>query len=131
MSKPVPIFRPIGAPLEVPDEALNALSDKLGVPSLKKPDLAPAPSRLEAQPAVQAAGTSAPDREEDIAEAPLEKLSVLVPAYLTLALRQRSAGERLSQRYYVMKGLQAIGFPVEPADLISDGRRVRSKGGKP
>jgi hypothetical protein len=131
MSKPVPVFRPIGAPLdEVSDDVLNQLSDKLGVPSLKKPEQPPSPSRSGQPSPPRAAVARIPEQVDEAADVPLEKLSVLVPDYLTLALRERSAKERLSQRYYVMKGLQAIGFPVEPADLISDGRRLRSKAGK-
>ena len=43
MSKPMPVFRPISAPLDVSDEDLNALGDSLGVPTMKKPEPPPAP----------------------------------------------------------------------------------------
>ena len=42
MSKPTPLFRSIGEPLNVSDDALNKVVEKLGVPSLVKPDSSPA-----------------------------------------------------------------------------------------
>ena len=43
MSKPAPIFRQIAAPLDVSDDALNTLGDKLGVPTMVRPEPPPAP----------------------------------------------------------------------------------------
>ena len=44
MSKNPPVFRQISAPLDVSDDDLNALGDKLGVPTMVKPETPPAPA---------------------------------------------------------------------------------------
>ena len=139
MSKTAPVFRPIG-PLEVPDDALNALSEKLGVPNLVRPPPAPAakapaapanePSRdplALPKPPEPAAGAPAP--EETLP--PIEKLTIEIPGYLAQALRRDCAERRVTNRYLVLLGLQAIGYAVEPADLVPDLRRPRYKAVRP
>jgi hypothetical protein len=141
MSKPAPVFRPIGAPLDVPDEALNALSDKLGVPSLVKPEATPAanfgaktsisgPEKVSESPArsVEAAELAVGIQSE--APSPQEKLTIELPAYLTHALRRDCAEKRVTQRYLVLQGLQAIGYAVNPSDLVPDNRRPQGKAGR-
>lgn len=136
MSKPAPVFRQIG-PLEVPDDALNALSEQLGVPSLVRPPPAPAvktpsaPAReFMASPPAQADPIfRAPAREE--APVPIEKLTIEIPGYLAHALRRDCAEKRVTNRYLVLLGLQAIGYAVEAADLVPDLRRPRHKAGRP
>jgi hypothetical protein len=56
-----------------------------------------------------------------------EKITFELSVYVTAAMRQRSATERLSHRYYVLVGLRAVGFEVDEQDLIPDGRRLRSR----
>jgi hypothetical protein len=145
MSKNRPVFRPISGPLDVPDDALNALGDRLGVPTMVKPEPAPSPD-IDAMPANPAShsvamsfrNTPSPTRrnaplnqKRPLAfEVPLpasEKITVELPGYLTAAMRQRSAAERLSHRYYVLMGLRAIGFEVDDQDLVPDGRRTRPR----
>jgi len=136
MSKPAPVFRPIG-PLEVPDDALNALSEQLGVPNLVRPSPTPAAKAL-AVPASESAVSPpapaepvvrAPAPEEALA--PIEKLTIEIPAYLAQALRRDCAEKRVTNRYLVLLGLQAIGYGVEPADLVPDLRRPRYRAGRP
>ncbi len=146
MSKNPPVFRQIVAPLEVPDEALNALGDRLGVPTMVKPDQAPAPT-IDAAPEnppvreFSRPGRHAPSlgrqnlplgqkRPSPLpAVEPLtEKITVELPTYLSAALRREGAERRITTRTLVMMGLQALGFEVHEEDLIPDGRRTRSRG---
>ena len=62
---------------------------------------------------------------------PQEKLTVDLPVYLTKALRRDCAEKRLTQRFLVLKGLEAIGYAIEPADLVPDHRRSHRKSGRP
>ena len=137
MSKPAPHFRPINVPLDVSDEALNALGDRLGVPALVRPEPPPAPkvnsqtvSPVAAPPPVEPPKTveaSAPQQQP--APCPQEKLTIELPAYLTQALRRDCAERRVTQRYLVLQGLQAIGYAVDAADLVPDHRRPQGKTG--
>ena len=136
MSKPAPVFRQIG-PLEVPDDALNALSEKLGVPSLVRPP--PAPAAVAPAAPVNAPPASPPAPREPVLRAPvaeeaplpIEKLTIEIPGYLAQALRRDCAEKRVTNRYLVLLGLQAIGYAVEAADLVPDLRRPRYKAGRP
>jgi hypothetical protein len=144
MSKNPPVFRSIGAPLEVPDEALNDLGDRLGVPKMVMPE-PPTPQKIDAMPenpanhAVSSAGrgTPSPKRQnfsigQKRALAPIEpeteKITLELPTYLTAALRREGAARRITARMFVMMGLQAIGFEVNEQDLVPDRRRTRPSG---
>jgi hypothetical protein len=135
MSKPAPVFRPIG-PLEVPDDALNALSEKLGVPSLVRPP--PAPASVAPAAPVRETPASPPAPAEPVLRAPaleevpvaIEKLTIEIPAYLAQALRRDCAEKRVTNRYLVLLGLQALGYAVEAADLVPDLRRPRYRAGR-
>ena len=134
MSKPTPLFRSIGEPLNVSDDALNKAVDKLGVPSLVKPDPSPAhvskavpiaPSSTLRSEIQESAQTPLPASET--APALLERISVDLPTYLGKAMRMRVAEDGTTMRFLVMQGLQAIGFQIEPRDFVSDGRSTRGK----
>jgi hypothetical protein len=145
MSRNPPIFRPIVAPLEVPDEALNDLGDRLGVPTMVKPEPAPPPKidathEISGSHAVSSAGRTPPSLERQnlslgrkrtptpVPVEPLtEKITVELPTYLTTALRREGAERRITTRTLVMMGLQALGFEVDERDLVPDGRRTRSR----
>ena len=102
-----PAFRTIAAPLEVHDRELDALNDRLGVPTLKRG----APGMGEAGPL----------------RAPVEKLTLEVPVYLGAALRRETAEKRMSVRYLVMVALKGAGYAIEDIDLVPDGRRDRGR----
>lgn len=146
MSKPAPIFRQIAAPLDVSDDDLNTLGDKLGVPTMVRPEPPPAPKTdappedLRARPTslsgppamsrVEAKPRSLAQKQLNIAPLPspvTEKITVELPFYLASALRREAAERRITARTLVMMGLQSLGFHVDEQDLIPDGRRVRSK----
>jgi hypothetical protein len=144
MSKNPPVFRQIGAPLNVSDDDLNALGDQLGVPTMVKPEPAPSPS-IDARPenspspAISSVPRPAPGfgkqnvplgQKRALAfEAPepaTEKITVELPTYLTAALRREGVERRITTRTLVMMGLQALGFEVNDQDLVPDGRRTRT-----
>ena len=145
MSKPAPQFRQIAAPLDVPDDVLNALGDKLGVPSLVKPEPAPAPrSGVTPQdqhawppspsgnPAPSLPAKSRPPAQTKLNIAPppcpvTEKITVELPGYLATALRREGLERRTTARTLVMMGLKALGFEIDEKDLVPDGRRARPK----
>lgn len=109
-------FRPIAAPLDVDDAALDRVNHQLGVPTLTKPVAN-----------VGAADPMTAGRAEPV-RAPLEKLTIELPAYLADALRREAAGRRTTARHLVMRALRNDGFEIEEADLVADGRRARGKG---
>ena len=138
MSKPAPVFRQIG-PLEVPDDALNALSERLGVPNLVRPPPAPAPAVMAAVTPVRESPVRPPAPVEPVlrspaveeSPSPIEKLTIEIPGYLAQALRRDCAEKRVTNRYLVLLGLQAIGYGVEAADLVPDLRRPRHRSTRP
>ncbi len=146
MSKPAPIFRQIAAPLDVSDDDLNTLGDKLGVPTMVRPEPPPAP-KIDTTPENLRAGPSSPSgspvtprlaakprspAQKTLNITPLptpvtEKITVELPFYLASALRREAAERRITARTLVIMGLQSLGFHVDEQNLIPDGRRVRSK----
>jgi hypothetical protein len=147
MSRNPPVFRKIGAPLDVSDDDLNALGDKLGVPTMVKPETPPAPAGAVSHEnpvhAPPSAGTAAvspfPASPMSLppkigirtlpARRPTEKVTVELPDYLAAALRREGVERRTTARTLVIMGLKALGFDVEDQDLIPDGRRARPKRG--
>lgn len=106
--KPAPYFRPIGAPLDVDDAALDRLNETMGVPTLTRPA---APVAAIETPVIRHA----------------EKLTIELPAYLMDSLRQGAAADRTTVRHLVMTALRASGYAISDADMVPDGRRSRSK----
>lgn len=132
--KSPPAFRHVAAPLDVDDKLLQALNEKLHVPTLVKSRSSPDPT-LDAAPKKIAASPSPKSSKAEPSEAPksvptIEKdvrLAVEVPGYLRDAVNLRAAQDRSTSRYIVMQGLQAIGFEIEPADFVADGRQMTGK----
>ena len=58
-------------------------------------------------------------------------MTLEMPGYVMEALRMDCAGKRVTQRYLVLQGLQAIGYKIESADLVPDHRRPQHKTGRP
>jgi hypothetical protein len=147
MSKPTPVFRSIGQPLNVSDKALNEVVGKLGVPTMVKPETPPAPASAvnHENPATTplSAGKEAvaPSPASPVSlppkfgirplpvRRPSEKITVELPDYLAAALRREGLERRTTARTLVIMGLKALGFEVEDQDLIPDGRRARPKRG--
>ena len=110
-----PQFRPIQQPLAVPDAALDRLNDRMGVPTMSRPDITQAP-RSVPKPSPQARAQ--------------EKLSVELPTYLMDAMKQEALTRKVSVRHLVMIALKGLGLEIDPTDLVPDARRSAYKGRK-
>lgn len=102
MSKPT--FKSI-QPLDVPDEALQSVNDKLGVPTMVRPVKA----------------------KEPPAPRPAEKLTVMLPTYVADEVRQQALTKRMTVRNFILMAIKAQGIAVDDVDLFNDGRRSRTK----
>ena len=132
-----PVFRPVAAPLDVDDEALEKLNQTLRVPAMvKSPPGSPAIGQEPHQDSPNEEARPSPTRKAPAAKKPAPaskpieaaiRLSVMVPAYLSDAVNLRAAQERSTSRHIVMQALAAFGFEVDPADLVPDGRRPTSR----
>jgi hypothetical protein len=136
-----PAFRSIPAPLTVDDDALERINHSLGVPALVVPAADPSPKVQESVqdgPGPAPASSSPPKAATaprvkktapaaDALPAPIERLHVELPGYVTDAMRLEAATKRTSMRHIVLRGLAAIGFEIDPADLAPDGRRKSAK----
>src|SRR5262245_9942686 len=123
-----PNFRQIASPLDVPDAALEKLNNELGVPSLvnpttRKPDAAENLTLDAARPEPAPSPTRKSEKRATAARKPGRshrevRMAVDVPEYLRDAVNVRAATERCTARHIVMQGLQALGFEIEPTDLV-------------
>lgn len=108
-----PAFRPIAAPLDVDDAALDRVNSSLGVPTLTKPV-----ANKKQSAAVAAVA-------HDV-RTPLEKLTVEIPSYVMDAVKRVALDRRTTVRHVILSALKAEGFEVADADLVPDGRRRRA-----
>jgi len=133
-----PTFRPIPAPLDVDDDALQRLNDQLGVPTLRKPPAEnpsgglgkaqDAPSETpRPSPARQARDSSSTKKTAVATPGPVERFCFQLPGYLSDAMKLEAARQHTSLRHIVLRGLVAIGFEVAPEDLAPDARRPSAK----
>lgn len=122
MSEKPKFFRPIAAPLDVEDAALDRVNTQLGVPTLTKPT---AVKILDA-----ASHSEPPSQIAEPERAALEKLTIEIPMYLADEIKREALNRRTTARHVVMTALRKNGFRVEDADLVPDGRRTRGKYGR-
>ena len=132
-----PSFRPIAAPLEVDDAALEKLNESLRVPTLVNPASGkPAIGQEAPQDATKLSPLPSPTRDTPGAKKPttakpraiaLARLNLNVPLYLLDAINVRAAQERSTTRHLVLQALAAFGFEIDPADIVPDGRRATAK----
>ena len=101
-----PNFRPI-APLDVGDDALERINERLGVPTMVRPPV------KASQPAVVTASRQpvTPPRRQ-------QKLTVRIPGYLVDALKRSALEQRTTVRHLVLLALQKDGYTVEASDLL-------------
>lgn len=125
--KPLPSFRPIASPLDVDDAALEAINQKLGVPTLTRPAIAQNVRQTVTETPPRAEPVAAEPALPSPARAAAEKLTIEIPTYLGDAIRQAAVMDRKTARHVVMEALRQAGFRVDGADLVPDGRRKRSR----
>jgi hypothetical protein len=104
MSKPN--FRPI-SPLDVDDDALERVNQRLGVPTMVRP----ASKASQTDVVTASRQPVAPPRRQ-------QKLTVRIPGYLVDALKQKALDHRTTVRNLVLLALQKDGYTVDPADLL-------------
>jgi len=119
--KPLTSFRSIAGPLDVDDAALERINAQLGVPTLTKPASGRLGDRVRHNKDTDAS------TEGSVERAPLEKLTIEIPSYLSDALKRAALDTRTTVRHVVISALKDAGFEVAPADLIPDGRRRRGR----
>jgi len=101
-----PNFRPI-APLDADDSELDRVNERLGVPTMVRP---------QAKATAAAAATAgrlavAPPRRQ-------QKLTTRIPGYLSDELKQKALTQRTTVRLLLLLALQKDGYTIEPADLL-------------
>ena len=97
-----PNFRPI-APLDVDDDALERVNDRLRVPTMVRP---PAKAvETASRPAVT------PPRRQ-------KKLTMRVPDYLVDTLKRDALDQKTSVRCLTLLALQKAGYTIDAADLL-------------
>lgn len=104
MSKPN--FRPI-APLDADDSELDRVNERLGVPTMVRPQ-------------AKAAGVAVATASRPAVPPPRrqQKLTVRIPGYLVDALKRKALEQRTTVRHLVLLALQKDGYTVEAADLL-------------
>jgi hypothetical protein len=101
-----PNFRPI-SPLDVDDDALERVNQRLGVPTMVRP----VSKASQTDGATASRQPVAPPRRQ-------QKLTVRIPGYLVDALKQKALDHRTTVRNLVLLALQKDGYTVDPADLL-------------
>ena len=111
-------------PLSIDDDdlaAADSIADKYsaraGVPSSAPASPRAEPVADDRQAALPA--TPKPAKSTD------ERLSVTLPGYVLKAMQREAFEDDSSARYIILKGLKAIGYTVDAADLIKDRRRPK------
>ena len=101
-----PNFRPI-APLDADDSELDRVNERLGVPTMVRPQ-------------AKAAGVAATTASRPAATTPRrqQKLTVRIPGTLVDALKRQALDQRTTIRHLVLLALQKDGYTIEPADLL-------------
>lgn len=102
MSKPQ--FRPI-APLDVDDAALQHVNDRLGVPTMVKPD--DTARRRDSTTASRPAVTASPQ----------QKLTIRVPKTLVAKMKRDALDQDSTVRQIVLGALRKAGYEIADADM--------------
>jgi hypothetical protein len=112
------------------DARLEAKAAEKGIPTLVSPRIEEPPAAVTTVPAVPAApsprnagrgpSTQATPRSR------MRGLKIELPDYVWVELKKHAAEEMVSLRHVIMMALRAKGIPINDADMIEDGRRLRS-----
>jgi hypothetical protein len=131
MAPPKPV-RPSFQSVELDpiDARLDARAAEKGIPTLVAtkaephvlPEAANAPAAAAAIPSRNAGRGVARDATP---RPRIRGLRIELPEYVWVALKKRAAEEMVSLRHVIMLALRAQGIPINDADMIEDGRRLR------
>lgn len=115
---------------DIDDDALESLARDKGVGALVKPvanRAGEAPSSL-AKPAPSSSITQAvpSPSSEATPRSRMKSINIEIPDYAWTDLKIRAAKEQVSVRHIIMSALKGQGVEISDADMIEDGRRLRS-----
>jgi hypothetical protein len=112
------------------DARLEAKAVEKGIPTLVTPRIEEPPAAVTPMPVVPAAppprnagrgpSTQATPRPR------MRGLKIELPDYVWVELKKHAAEEMVSLRYVIMMALRAKGIPINDADMVEDGRRLRN-----
>jgi hypothetical protein len=112
------------------DARLDAKAAEKGIPTLVSPRIEEtAPAGI---PAAAASAALAPRKQgrgpstEATPRSRMRGLKIELPDYVWVELKKQAAEEMVSLRHVIMKALRAKGIPINDADMVEDGRRLRN-----
>jgi hypothetical protein len=115
------------------DARLEARAAEKGIPTLVAPAATMTRPPPEREPPTKVDVPAAPaplkaDRGMPIDATPrsrMKSLKIELPDYAWIELKKRSAENMVSLRFFIMDALRAKGIPINPVDMVEDGRRFR------
>ena len=112
------------------DARLEAKAAEKGIPTLVTPRIEEPPA---AEPPVAAAPAAPQPRNggrglsaEATPRSRMRGLKIELPDYVWVELKKHAAEEMVSLRHVIMMALRAKGIPINDADMVEDGRRLRN-----
>ncbi len=127
-SKPLrPPFQSIE--LDPMDIRLEAMAAGKGIPTLVASGLEPPQQGEAAIAPAETLRAFKPGRgpaKEATPRSRMKGLKIELPDYVWVALKKRAAEEMVSLRHLIMTALRERGIPINEADMIEDGRRLRN-----
>ncbi len=119
---------------DIDDDALESLARDKGVGALVKP-VANRAGEAPSSPAKPVPSSSASSSITQAAPSPsseatprsrMKSINIEIPDYAWTDLKIRAAKEQVSVRHIIMSALKGQGVEISDADMIEDGRRLRT-----
>lgn len=119
---------------DIDDDALETLARDKGVGALVKPVAnrrgeGPTSATVASESAsvpVSAPAASPAPTSEATPRSRMKSINIEIPDYAWTDLKIRAAKEQVSVRHIIMSALKGQGVEISDADMIEDGRRLRS-----
>lgn len=138
MKQPRAPFMPVTP--DIDDDAIESLARDKGVGAFVKPvgnragEGASQPATTAAQLAtatplqsqVPATKANAPEATEATPRSRMKALNIELPDYAWTELKIKAARDQVSVRHIIMAALKQTGLPIADADMVEDGRRLRT-----
>lgn len=130
------ILRPGEVETKDEDRLLEALAAKKGISRLQSPQetarATPSPSHPVKPSASTTPAQALPeplpeDRHGPTPRSRSRSMNLELPDYVMRALKEAALDDDCSVRHVIMRALAKDGIPIQPSDMIADGRRLRGK----
>ena len=123
--RPRPAFQSVE--LDPIDARLEAKAIEKGIPTLVTPkEPEPEEPIASVEPVAPVLRKSAkPSPKQATPRSRMRGLKIELPDYVWIALKKRAAEDMVSLRHVIMTALRDKGIPINDADMIEDGRRLR------